>query len=170
LRDARTQQEFAHRIGQQAHKLGPGLWVTGGNWDHEMWPGAPLPVKELIDGETSRNPVFVSRLDGHMGLANSVALRLAGITSETKDPPGGTIVHDPKTGQPTGVLKDAAQNLVYSVIPKPNDAEYDEALRMALAEAARDGVTSIQDITLWDHYEVFKRFRDSGRLTARIYS
>jgi predicted amidohydrolase YtcJ/beta-lactamase class A len=170
LRDARTPREFARRIGEQARKLGPERWVTGGNWDHEMWPGAPLPTKELIDSLTPRNPVFVSRLDGHMGLANSVALRMAGITSETKDPPGGTIVHDPKTGQPTGVLKDAAQNLIYSIVPKPSEAEYDEALRMALGEAARDGVTSIQDITLWDHYEVFKRFRDAGRLTARVYS
>jgi predicted amidohydrolase YtcJ len=170
LRDARTQAEFARRIGEQARKLGPGRWITGGNWDHELWPGAPLPTRELIDGVTQQNPVFVSRLDGHMGLANSVALRLAGITRETHDPPGGTIVRDPKSGEPTGVLKDSAQGLIEAVMPKPSDAEYNEALRAALAEAARVGVTSIQDITLWDHYEVYKRFRDTGRLTVHIYS
>jgi predicted amidohydrolase YtcJ len=170
LRDAGTQQEFARRIAEQARKLGPNRWVTGGNWDHELWPGAPLPTRELIDAMTPQNPVFVSRLDGHMGLANSVALRLAGITRETHDAPGGTIVHDAETGAPTGVLKDAAQSLIETVIPKPSDAEYDEALGAALAEAARVGVTSIQDITLWDHYPVYQRFRDSGRLTVRIYA
>ena len=135
-----------------------------------MWPGAPLPTKDLIDRETAQNPVFVSRLDGHMGLANSVALRLAGVTKETQDPPGGTIVRDPKTGEPTGILKDAAQELVYSRIPKPSDADYDEALRAALGEAARVGVTSIQDITSWDQYGIYQRFRDAGRLTVRVYA
>lgn len=170
LRDARTEQEFARRIGEQARKLGLNRWVTGGNWDHELWPGAPLPTRELIDPVTPQNPVFVSRLDGHMGLANSVALRLAGITKVTPDPPGGTIVRDAKTGEPTGILKDAAQNLVEAVIPKPTDAEYDEALEAALAEAARVGVTSIQDITLWDQYPVYQRFRDAGKLSVRIYA
>jgi hypothetical protein len=170
LRDAGTQAEFTRRIGEQARKVGAGRWITGGNWDHELWPGAPLPTRELIDAVTQQNPVFVSRLDGHMGLANSAALRLAGVTKETHDPPGGTIVRDPKSGEPTGVLKDAAQDLIERAMPKPTDAEYDEALRAALAEAARVGVTSIQDITLWDHYEVYKRFRDAGRLTVHIYA
>ena len=170
LRDAGTQAEFARRIGEQARKLGAGRWITGGSWDHELWPGAPLPARELIDAVTQQNPVFVSRLDGHMGLANSVALRLAGITKDTPEPPGGTIVRDPKSGEPTGVLKDAAQDLVERAMPKPTDAEYDEAMRAALGEAARVGVTSIQDITLWDHYEVYKRFRDTGRLSVHIYS
>ena len=170
LRDAGTQKEFARRIGEQARKLGPDRWITGGNWDHELWPGAPLPTRELIDAVTPRNPVFVSRLDGHMALANSVALRLAGVTRETPDPPGGTIVRDAKTGEPTGIMKDGAQGLIEAVMPKPTDAEYDEAMRAGLAEAARVGVTSIQDITLWDHYPVYQRFRDAGRLTVRIYS
>ena len=103
-----------------------------------------------------------------MGLANSVALRLAGIKKSTEDPPGGTIVRDARTGEPTGILKDAAQDLVAAVIPKPTDAEYDEAMGAALAEAARVGVTSIQDITLWDQYPVYQRFRDAGKLTVRI--
>jgi len=169
LRDARTRQEFARRIAEHAKKLGKNRWITGGNWDHELWPGAPLPTREWIDSVTPQNPVFVSRLDGHMGLANSLALRLAGITRNTQDPPGGTIVRD-ATGEATGVLKDAAQELINAVMPKPSDTEYDEALGAALREAARVGVTSIQDITLWDHYRVYQRFRDSGRLTVRIYA
>jgi predicted amidohydrolase YtcJ/beta-lactamase class A len=170
LRDARTPQEFAHRIGEQARKLGHARWITGGDWDHELWPGAPLPTKNLIDPVTPQNPVFVTRLDGHMGLANSVALRLAGITRETSDPPGGAIVRDTKTGELTGVLKDAAQDLIFARMPKPTDAEYDEALHAAMAEAARMGVTSIQDITSWDQYEVYQRARAAGRLTVRVYA
>ncbi|MGA9772916.1 MAG: amidohydrolase family protein [Blastocatellia bacterium] len=170
LRDAATQEEFARRIKAQAAKVGAGRWITGGDWDHELWPGGPLPAKELIDAVTPDNPVFVSRLDGHMALANSVALRRAKITKETKDPPGGTIVRDPKTNEPTGVLKDAAQGLVWPLIPDPSDAEYDEALAAAMKEAARNGVTSVQDITLWPHYEVYKRFRAANLLTVRVYA
>jgi len=170
LRDARDPQEFARRIAERAKALPPGRWITGGNWDHELWPGAPLPRKEWIDPYTPNTPVFVTRLDGHMGLANSVALRQAGITRQTPDPPGGTIVRDPQTGEPTGILKDAAMSLIYRVIPEPSDHEYDEALRAALREAARVGVTSIQDITEWDHWPVYRRARQRGELTVRVYA
>src|SRR5262249_17900624 len=148
---------------------GRGRWITGGDWDHEQWPGAPLPTRELIDDVTPDNPVFVSRLDAHMALANSAALQAAGISRTTADPPGGTIVRDSRTGEPTGVLKDSAMGLVSSVIPKPNGSQYDEALSAAMLEAARVGVTSVQDITLWPHYDVYKRFHQSGRLTVRLY-
>ena len=106
-----------------------------------------------------------------MALANSVALRMAKITKETKDPPGGTIVRDPKTGEPTGVLKDDAMGLVYAPCPTRARPRYDEALTASLAEAARVGVTSIQDITPWRDYEVYKRVSrrrpfDCARLRA----
>src|SRR5437870_718946 len=112
LRDANTPQEFAERIRDFAAKLAEGRWITGGDWDHERWPEARLPTKELIDRFTPNTPVFVNRLDGHMALANSLALKIAGVTKHTLDPPGGGIVRDPKTGEPTGILKDAAQNFV----------------------------------------------------------
>jgi predicted amidohydrolase YtcJ len=105
-----------------------------------------------------------------MGLANSAALQLAGITKETKDPAGGTIVRDPKTGEPTGILKDDAQDLMYRVIPAPTEAERAEALKAALAEAAKVGVTSIQDITPWADFETYKKFRESGELSVRVYA
>jgi hypothetical protein len=111
LRDANSQNEFAERIRTFAAKLPAGSWIKGGDWDHERWPDAKLPTKELIDSFTPETPVFVNRLDGHMALANSLALRLAGVTRQTLDPPGGVIVRDPKTGEPTGILKDAAQAL-----------------------------------------------------------
>jgi predicted amidohydrolase YtcJ len=170
LRDAKTPAEFAERIKAQAAKVGAHRWITGGDWDHELWPGGPLPTKELIDRFTPDNPVFVSRLDGHMALANSVVLRMAKITRDTHDPPGGTIVRDPKTAEPTGVLKDAAMNLVWPLVPDPSEKEYDEALAAAMREAARVGVTSIQDITLWPHYAVYKRFREAHQLTVRVYA
>ncbi len=170
LRDAKTKAEFRRRIAAQARKIGPGRWILGGDWDHENWPGAPLPTKELIDTVTPGNPVAVERLDGHMILANTLALRKAGITKDTPDPPGGLIVRDPKTGEPTGVLKDAASALVERVIPEPSDAEYDAALDAALAEAARHGVTSVDDITLWNHWALYRRYRDSGKLTVHVYS
>ncbi|MGI8989217.1 MAG: amidohydrolase family protein [Bryobacteraceae bacterium] len=170
LRDAVTQQDFADRIAGQAHKLGAGRWITGGDWDHELWPGAPLPTKKLIDRFTPVNPVFVSRLDGHMALVNSLVLLRAKITKDTPDPPGGTIVRDPKTGEPTGILKDAAQGLAERLIPEPSPAEYDDALNAALREAARQGVTSIQDITLWNHFPVYERFRAAGKLTVHVYA
>ena len=169
LRDAKTQAEFTRRMGEYAKKIGPGRWIQGGEWDHENWPGAPLPTKELIDAVTPENPVAVERLDGHMILANSLALRQAGITKDTPDPPGGLIVRDAK-GEPTGILKDAAAGLVGRVIPEPSDADLDAALDAALAEAARHGVTSVDDITLWNQWPVYQRYQRAGKLTVHISS
>src|SRR5438067_6260159 len=145
LRDANTQQEFAERIRDFAAKLPKGKWITGGDWDHERWPDAKLPAKELIDRYTPDTPVFVNRLDGHMALANSLALKLAGVTRETKDPDGGVIVRDSKTGEPTGILKDAAQSFVWKVIPA---ASFEEKLAAAPARpnhAVSLGVTGAQE-------------------------
>ena len=170
LRDANTPQEFAERIRRFAEKLPKGRWITGGDWDHERWPGAPLPTKELIDPYTPGTPVFVSRLDGHMGLANSLALKLAGVTKETKDPPGGLIVRDPKTGEPTGILKDAAQSFIFSKIPEPSFEQKLAAARAASEHAARLGVTSVQDVSAGDDVGVYQTLLDRGELKTRIYA
>lgn len=170
LRDAATPEEFARRVGLHAAKLAAGRWITGGDWDHERWPDSQLPTKELIDHLTRDNPVFLSRLDGHMGLANSAALRLAGITKETADPAGGAIVRDPQSNEPTGILKDDAQALVFRVIPERTDIERREALIASLAEAARVGVTSIQDITPWQDYDAYRQCSEESRLTVRVYA
>lgn len=169
LRDCRTVQEFSAAIGLTATRH-PGGWVTGGNWDHEIWPGKGLPHRELIDDVSPGTPVFVQRLDGHMGLANSLALRLAGITRATPDPPGGAIVRDPITGEPTGILKDTAMNLLQPVIPKPPRLENERAVMCAMDEASQRGITSIHDITLPDDLEVFRGLEGEGRLTVRIYT
>jgi predicted amidohydrolase YtcJ len=174
LRDANTPQEFAERIRAFASKLPKGRWITGGDWDHERWPvvqgNAPLPSKELIDAFTPATPVFVNRLDGHMALANSYALRLAGVTRDTPDPPGGVIVRDAKTGEPTGILKDAAQNFVWKVVPEPSFDEKLEAARAATNHAAAHGVTSVQDMSAGTTVGVYQALLERGELKTRIYA
>jgi len=179
LKDARSEEEFVRRIAEKARTLPPGRWMQGGDWDEEAWPSENLPTRWLIDSVTPRTPVFISRYDGHAVLANSLALQLAGISKETPDPAGGVIVRDPKSGEPTGVLKDEAQDLVAKVIPRPSQAEMEEALRAALKEAARVGLTSIHDITVgpeaWNgnftgEIELLRRAELEGWLTCRIYA
>jgi predicted amidohydrolase YtcJ len=168
LRDARTEAEFRERIRQFAAKLPKGRWITGGNWDHENWTPARLPTRQLIDEAAGDHPVFIQRLDGHMALANSIALKLAGITRATPDPPGGTIVRD-ASGEPAGVLKDAAQAAVDRVIPAPSDDQIAEHVRAALRYAAERGVTSVQDVSASPAtLRVYQRLLRRGELTVRI--
>ena len=170
LRDAASPEEFAARIGQFAAKTPKGRWIMGGDWDHERWPGAPLPTKELIDKLTPDHPVFVNRLDGHMSLANSVALKLAGVTKETKDPDGGLIVRDARTGEPTGVLKDAAMAFVNARIPDPTFDQKLEAARAATEHAASLGVTSVQDMSAGNDVGVLQTLAARGELKTRVYA
>jgi len=170
LRDANSQKEFAERIRTFAAKLPAGSWIKGGDWDHERWPDAKLPTKELIDSFTPETPVFVNRLDGHMALANSLALRLAGVTRQTLDPPGGVIVRDPKTGEPTGILKDAAQGFVWKVISPSSFDEKLAAARAATNYAAGLGVTSVQDMSAGADVGVYQTLLDRGELKTRIYA
>ena len=174
LRDSQTPQEFAERIRRFASKLPAGRWITGGDWDHERWPNvngsAPLPTKELIDAFTPDRPVFVNRLDGHMALANSYALKLAGVTRDTPDPPGGLIVRDAKTGEPTGILKDAAQDFVWKVFPEQSFDEKLEAARASTAHAAAHGVTSVQDMSAGNDVGVYQTLLERGELKTRIYA
>ncbi|HUH12903.1 MAG TPA: amidohydrolase, partial [Longimicrobiales bacterium] len=170
LRDAATPAEFAHRIGTFAAAQPAGSWITGGDWDHELWPDAPLPLRAWVDSLTPAHPVLVSRLDGHMALANTVALERAGITRATPDPAGGTIVRDARTGEPTGVLKDEAMGLVSTFIPEPTEAQRDEAFRRAQAWALARGVTMVHDMGSWADLETYRRAQERGDLALRIYS
>ena len=168
LRDASTPQEFARRIGEQAKRLSKGEWMLGGTWDHELWGGTPLPSHDWVDTLTPDNPIFVTRYDGHMAMANGLALRLAGVTRETKDPPGGAIVRD-KDGNPTGLLKDAAMDLVYRAIPRPSEEQLLRMIRAAMNEARRFGVTSIHDISSTEDVRAYQILATRGELTLRIY-
>ena len=175
LRGAAGPEEFVGRIAERLRQTKPGDWVTGGGWDQETWPAAPLPRKQWIDGFSAENPVFVSRSDLHIGLANSAALRAAGIDATTPDPCGGEIFRDPASGEPTGILKDAAIRLVEAVMPKPSVADRESALRFALAKAAAEGVTSVHDVTDWGNpdwseWALFQQFRARNELTCRIFA
>ena len=169
LRDASTPQEFARRIGEQAKKLGKGEWMLGGTWDHELWGGKPLPSHDWVDSQTPDTPVFVSRYDGHMAMANALALRLAGVTRDTQDPPGGAIVRD-KDGNPTGLLKDAAMSLIYRVVPPPSEEQLLRMIYAAMDEARRVGVTGIHDISSTEDVRAYQTLEARGELTLRIYS
>jgi predicted amidohydrolase YtcJ len=170
LRDAQSPVEMARRLADHARKIPKGQWILGGDWDHESWPGTPLPTREMIDAATPDNPVFVNRLDGHMALANTLALRLAGITKATADPAGGLLVRDPGTGEPTGLLKDAAEALVERVVPQKTFEEKRVAARAASEYAARCGVTSVTDMSAGEDVGVYQYLHEQGELKTRIYA
>lgn len=169
LRPANSTMEFKKILKDYVEKY-PNKWITGGYWDHEKWETKELPTKEMIDEISPNTPIFVERLDGHMGLANSYVLKLAGITKDTESPDGGLIVKDPKTGEPTGVLKDNAMNFVYNIIPAASAEENYDAAIAALEESKQLGITSVQDITFEDAFTTFKKLREENKLTCRIYT
>lgn len=170
LRNAATPAEFRERIEAFSKGLEAGRWIVGGDWDHENWPEGNLPHRDWIDAFTLDRGVFISRLDGHMGLANSYALKLAGIDETTPDPPGGTIVREPETGRPTGVLKDAAMNLVTKNIPALSWEAKRSAAKAATEHAASLGVTSVQDMSGEEYVPVFQSLRKERELKTRIYA
>ena len=168
LRPARDEKEFARILKEYIYKVPKGEWVSGGNWDHENWPSKKHPRKEMIDPFTADHPVMVSRLDGHMALANSLALKLAGITRDTPDPQGGEIVKDKKTGEPTGILRDTAMALVDKVIPPLSRDKRERAIRAAMRHSLELGVTSIQDNSSAEDLEVYQELLRKGELGVRI--
>ena len=168
LRDAATPQEFVRRLREYASHLKPGEWILGGDWDHTLWRGAPLPHHEWIDSVTPNNPVFISRLDGHMALANAAAMRAAKITSATRDPVGGEIPRDAR-GEPIGIFKDNAEGLIDAAIPAPSVEQEDSALSRALVHAASLGVTATGNMSAsWANLAAYKRMEHAGRMTLRV--
>jgi predicted amidohydrolase YtcJ len=168
LRDAKTPAEFVKRIGDFAKTIPAGTWITNGDWDHEQW-GGTLPERSWIDSVTPNHPVWINRLDGHMNLANSLALRLAKVTREAKDVPGGTVVRD-AAGEPTGIFKDNAMSLVDEAVPPPTDEQNDRALVAAMTHVAAQGVTSVHNMGSWNNLETFARAHRAGTLRTRIYA
>lgn len=168
LRNAKSPAEFTQIVKDFAAKMPKGRWMQGGRWDHENWKPANLPTKQMIDAVTPDTPVFISRLDGHMALANSVAMRLAGVTKDTKDVDGGVIVRD-ASGEPTGVFKDAAMDLIEKMIPEPNLAEKIEGAQAATDHAASLGVTSVQDMSAGNNIGAYQELLRRGTLKTRVY-
>lgn len=168
LRSAKTPEEFVQRIKDFAAKLPKGRWIQGGQWDHENWKPNNLPTAAMIDAATPDNPVFVNRLDGHMALANSLAMKLAGVNKDTKEIDGGLIVRD-AAGNPTGVFKDAAEVYINKVIPDPSFEENMEAAQAATEHAASLGITSVQDMSAGTDVGVYQELMRQGKLKTRIY-
>ncbi|HXV59343.1 MAG TPA: amidohydrolase [Vicinamibacteria bacterium] len=168
LRDASSPEEFTRRIAEFAAAAPPGSWILGGDWDHQLW-GGDLPERHWIDEVTPENPVWVHRLDGHMALANRLALEAAGVTRDTADVEGGSIERD-EDGEPTGILRDNAMDLVGDVVPPPDEAMTARALEAAMGYVAQRGVTTVHHMGTWDDLAAFRRAREKNALTTRIYA
>ncbi len=166
LRDAKTPEDFIQRIAEFAKTMEPGTWILGGDWDHEQW-GGRLPERAWIDEVTEEHPVFLNRLDGHMALANSLAMELAGINAQVEDVEGGTLVRDGR-GTLTGIFKDNAMALVGDNIPPPSSKQVDRALTNAMKYVSAQGVTSVHHMT--GYMDALERARQKNNLITRIYA
>ena len=170
LRDSKSPADFTREVAAYAKTKPAGQWLTDGTWDHTQWTPPELPNKSMLDGVTGDRPTCISRLDGHMILCNSVALKAAGITAATPDPPGGVVVKDAH-GEPTGILKDGAMELIDKVRPPRTVAEMTAAAEAAMKNAARFGVTSVQDLPGGtEDLPVWDALRSSGRMIVRVNS
>jgi predicted amidohydrolase YtcJ len=170
LTDASTPEEFAKRVAAQVKKTGKGEWILGGRWDETKWPNEGLPTKALVDAVTGDTPIFVERYDGHEALANSAAVKLAGVDARTPDVPGGVIVRD-ASGNPTGIFKDAAMPLIYKAVPPMTHEQRLRAARGAMKHAASVGVTSVQHMNPeFADVAAYSELAEKGELTTRIYA
>ncbi|MFC2165188.1 amidohydrolase [Acidobacteriota bacterium] len=175
LKDAKSKEEFTARIAEKAKELDKGEWILSGAWDQQKFDPPEMPHREWIDEVTRENPVLVVRYDGHMALANSLALKIAGITKHTATPPGGEILRDPQSGEPTGILKDAAMDLVTKRIPEASLKEKTRAVETALKHANSLGLTSIHDMAYptqlgtHENIEIYQNLLKEGKLTARMF-
>lgn len=161
---AELQQRIRARLGEYK----PGEWITGRGWDHTLWPVKRFPRREDLDAVSTQHPMIFTRVDGHVAIANSLALQRAGITAETPDPSGGEIEREAKTGEPTGMLKENAMGLVRRHVPGLTPEQRRRGIEMALAEAARHGLTSIQDNSDWQDFLIYEQLKKEGKLTLRV--
>jgi predicted amidohydrolase YtcJ len=157
--------EMQARIRKAAEKAAPGQWLTGGGWDHTLWPGAQLPARQDVDAAAGGHPAIFTRVDGHIAVVDSAALAAAGITRATQAPEGGAIDHD-ASGEPTGIVRETAQSLVH--VPSPTPEQRRRGLELALHDAISHGVTTVQDFSDWDDYLVFEQLEREGKLPVRI--
>ncbi len=167
LTGAPSLDAMLNAVAVHANDAAAGHWVTGGGWDHTLWSQKALPTRQELDRVTEGHPAFLQRIDGHIGIANTAALKAAGITGKTVPPEGGAIDKDER-GEPTGILRESAQELVSKVIPPPS---HDERLRgdeLAIADALMHGVTSVQDFSDWEDFLVFEELEKAGKLNLRI--
>lgn len=164
---SRSLDEMKQRIAARAKTTAPGEWIKGEGWDHTLWATQTTPTRQDIDAVTGDHPAIFTRVDGHIAVANTAALKAAGITAQTPDPQGGKIDRDEK-GEPTGILRETAMGLVQSKIPPPSPAQRRKALELAIEDAIQSGITSVQDFSTWDDFLVYEQMEKEGKLPLRI--
>lgn len=167
LTGVKSLADMLAKVKAAADAAPAGHWLTGGNWDHTLWNDKTLPTRQDLDKFTGDHPTFLDRIDGHIALANSAALAAAGITGKTEPPQGGAIDLDPE-GEPTGIVRESAQALVYKVIPPPSSQERRRGDELAINDALTHGVTSVQDFSDWQDFLVFEEMEKEGNLHLRI--
>ena len=168
LRGVASVEEMQKRVAEAVAHHKEGEWITGSGWDHTRWPEKRFPNRQELDAVAPKNPVILTHISGHVAVANSLALKHAEIDKDTPNPPGGEIEHD-GLGEPTGMLKEgAAMNLVRVRIPDPSMEVRRRGIEIVLANVARNGVTSLQDNSEWEDFQVYQQLKEEGKLTARI--
>ncbi len=164
---AKTLDEFRERIRAKVETARPGEWIVGAGWDETLWPVKAVPTRWDLDEVSSGHPVYMDRVDGHIGVANTRALQLASITVASREPAGGKIDRD-EAGTPNGILRETAREAVRAVIPKPTHEQRRQAIELALADLASHGITSAQDNSSWEDFQIYEELEKEGKLTARI--
>jgi predicted amidohydrolase YtcJ len=168
LNGAASVEELQKRLADAVATHKEGEWITGSGWDHTLWSVKAFPTKQQLDAVSPKNPVLLTHVSGHVAVANSAALKIAGITKDSPNPRGGEIEHD-ANGEPTGMLKeDSAMSLVAQNIPEPSDEQRRRGIELVLADVAKNGVTSVQDNSDWDDFLVYHDLREEKKLTVRI--
>ncbi len=167
LAGAKTLDEFRERILAAVEKARPGEWIVGAGWDETLWPVKVLPTRWDLDEVSSGHPVYMDRVDGHVGVANTRALRLASITGASREPAGGKIDRD-EAGTPNGILRETARDAIRAVVPKPTHEQRRQAIELALADLASHGITSAQDNSSWEDFQIYEELEKEGKLIARI--
>lgn len=166
LFNSKSAEEAAARVAAKVKEVKPGEWIIGRGWDHTLW-GNKFPNKSLLDKVAPKNPVLLERVDGHVGWANSAALKLAGIDRNTKDPEGG-IIERGADGEATGILKETASDFVQSKVPPPTDEQKAKAMELALDMAKKYGITSVQDNSGYQTTKLYRALLKEDKLTVRV--
>ncbi|HEY6764869.1 MAG TPA: amidohydrolase [Candidatus Sulfotelmatobacter sp.] len=167
LTGVKTLDEFRQRVAARVENTKPGQWILGGGWDETLWPVKTTPTRWDLDEVSSRHPIFLERIDGHIAVANTRALQLASINLASKDPQGGHIDRN-ENGEPTGILRETAKTAVYAVLPQPSHDKRKQGIQLALADMAQHGLTSAQDNSSWESFQIYEELEKEGKLSVRI--
>ena len=167
LTGSQSLDEMLKRIAAKAGQSPSGHWLTGGGWDHTLWASKTLPTRQDLDRVTGDHPTLLERIDGHIAVANTAALKAAGVTGKSKAPQGGAIDLD-ANGEPTGILRDTEMEEFEKIIPKPTMDDRRRGDALAIQDAISHGLTSVQDYSDWQDFLVYEEFEKTGKLPIRI--